>query len=85
MAWSKTDTTIKAGNKNHMTVPSNFSATPAINAIEIEQWKVACEAAQLIMQRGVVGTTGTYTLTVSGTSNTGHPAGDTITITVTSA
>jgi hypothetical protein len=84
MAWSRTDTAIKAGHREHLTVPTNF--TPATQALEVEQWNAARDAAQLIMQHKVVGHTGAYTVTLSGTTSAaGHPAGDTITVTVTSA
>ena len=85
MAWSKTDTGIKAGNREHMTLPSNFSGTASVAVLEQEQWNVARLAAELIMKSKVVGTTGNFTVTLSGTSTAGHPATDTLTVTVTAA
>jgi hypothetical protein len=86
MAWSQTDTAIKAGNKEHLGRPGNFSVTAGIRDLEVEQWNACRQAAQEIMQRKVVGHTGSYTVTLSGTSSSGHaPAGDTVTVTVTSA
>lgn len=83
MAWSKTDTGIKAGHKEHLSTPTNFSATPAIQVMELEQWKMLTEVAQTIMRSKCVGTTGSYTVALSGTSTAGHPAADTVTVTVT--
>lgn len=85
MSWSKTDTGIKSGHKDHLSVPTNFSGTAAIAALELEQWNVARQAAQMIMASKAVGTTGVFTVTLSGTSTAGHPATDTITVTVTAA
>lgn len=83
MAWSKTDTGIKAGNKEHISLPTNFSTTDATKTLEVEQWRAGLRAAQEIINSKVVGTSGTYTVTISGTSTAGHPANDTLTVTVT--
>lgn len=85
MSWSKTDTGIKAGHKDHLSLPTNFSATDSVKQLEVEQWKFACIAADLLMKSKCIGTTGNFTVTVSGTSTAGHPATDTVTVTVTAA
>lgn len=82
MAWTSS-VNGKAGNKGHIPAPVNF--TPATAPLEAEQWQVASAAAQLIMQSRVVGNSGNYTVSLSGTTTAGHQVGDTITVTVTSA
>ena len=87
MAWSKTDTGVKAGNKEHMTLPTNFSTTASINDLEREQWNVARQAAEMIVKSGAVGkgVGQGFTITLSGTATAGHPVSDTITVTVTNS
>ena len=87
MAWSVTDTGIKYGNFHQLSVPGNFSATPAIADLEREQWRLAREVADRLIEQKVVGSsqsaTSTYTIALSGTSTVGHGVNDTITVTVT--
>ena len=87
MAWSITDTGIRYGNLHQLSVPSNFSATPAIADLEREQWQRARECADRLIEMKVVGssssTTATYTIALSGTATVGHGVNDTVTVTVT--
>lgn len=85
MAWSQTDTAILAGDKDNITLPTNFSAVDATRVLEYEQWVKCRDLAYDVMQSKVVGIAPgqTFTIALSGTATAGHPAADTVTITVT--
>jgi len=81
MAWSKTYTAQKIGNKDHLWAAPPVFAGPH----EFEQYRAAVNAADAIIQAKVVGTGTTYTVALSGTGNPGHPNGDVVSVTLTTA
>jgi hypothetical protein len=78
MAWTKTYSNAQVGNPDHLTPPASFASMA-----EQEQFYAAREAAITLIRRKVVGHNTNYTVVLSGTGNSGHPSGDTVTVTVT--
>jgi hypothetical protein len=81
MAWTKTFTAQKIGSKDNL-----WASPPTFAGMhEQEQYRAAVSAADALIQSKTIGTGTTYTVTLSGTGNPGHPTSDTITVTVTNA
>lgn len=78
-SWTANHSSIKFDSIEHLTPPA--STADATN----EQFWVAARLAVLLRDSKVVGEGTTYTVNLSGTANSGHPNGDTVTITVTNA
>jgi len=76
-AWSVNQASQKIQTKEHVNMPVS-AADATIEQANLTRWIV-----EEIINSKVVGAGGVYTLALSGTANPGHPAGDSITITVT--
>lgn len=77
--WTTSQSSAKVGTKDHISLPS--STTDHV----LEQAEFCRDLAYALIQSKVLGAGSTWTIALSGTSNKGHPNGDTVTITVTNA
>jgi len=78
MGWTKTYSNAGIGNIDHLSPPASF-ASP----YEQEQWEIARRAAIEIVRSKTSGSTGFFTVVLSGTGTKGHGSGDTISVSVT--
>jgi hypothetical protein len=78
-SWTANHASIKFDSTEDLTPPTN-----AADSVQEQFWEAARLAAALRASK-VVGEGTTYTVNLSGTANSGHPNGDSVTITVTNS